>query len=142
MGEAKNGDTVKVHITGKLEDGRIFESTRDLDPLEFTIGRGEVIRGVDTGVVGMEEGETRKLSIPQEDAFGPKRDDLVVDLSRNDFPETIVPSIGQQFQVRRQDGSMIPVTVTDIEGGRITIDANHPLAGKRLDIDIELLTII
>ena len=141
MNQAKEGDKVKVHYTGKLDDGRVFDSTKDRDPVELKIGEGKVISGFEKGIIGMEEGETKNITIEEGEAFGPRREDLVVDVNKDDFPEGIEPFVGQQLQIKQPDGSTIPVTVTDIAGEITTLDANHPLAGQSLRFEIELLEI-
>ncbi len=142
MSEAKNGDTVRVHYTGKLEDGTIFDSSRDRAPLEFTIGGGEVIEGFEKGIVGMSVGSTKVLSIPPEDAYGPRREDLVLFVNKSEFPEHINPTVGQQLQVRQPNGAIIDLVVTEMNEDTVTLDANHPLAGQTLIFDVELMEIV
>lgn len=140
MTQAQNGNTVKVHYTGKLEDGTEFDSSQHDDPLEFTIGSGQIIPGFEQAVVGMEQGESKTVKILADDAYGPHREDRVLEVDQNDFPDHITPKLGQQLEIRQSDGS-IGVTVTSISGSRVTLDANHPLAGQDLIFDIELLEV-
>jgi len=142
MPQAKEKDTVKVHYTGKLEDGTVFDSSEGRDPLEFTVGGGQVIPGFDEAVVGLEVGESRTATLPPEDAYGPHREELVLSTDRGQFPEDAEPQVGDQFQLATQSGQRIPATVVEIEGDAITLDANHPLAGKALVFDIELVEIV
>ena len=107
MAQAKNGDTVKVHYTGKLEDGSVFDSSRERDPLEMKIGAGRVIPGFEKGVDGMEVGATRTITIEPDEAYGHRRDELTVEVNRNDFPEDITPEVGQYLQIKQPDGSLV-----------------------------------
>ena len=136
---AKNGDHVRVHYTGRLEDGRVFDSSKDGDPLEFTVGGGEVIPGFDEAVRGMSVGDTKTVEIESEDAYGPHREGLVTTLSREvtQFPEE--PQVGAEFLLPLQDGTQHPVVVTEVTDTHITIDGNHPLAGEKLIFDLELV---
>jgi peptidylprolyl isomerase len=136
---AKNGDRVRVHYTGRLEDGQVFDSSKDGDPLEFTVGQGEVIPGFDDAVRGMSVGETKTVEIESEDAYGPRRDSLVtqVDRERAQFP--VEPQVGMSFALPLQDGSQIEVVVTEVTDTHITIDGNHPLAGEKLIFEVELM---
>lgn len=142
MIEAKDGDTVRVHYTGKLEDGTVFDSSRDRAPLEFTLGRGEVIEGFEKGIMGMAVGTTKTLSIPPEHAYGERREDLVLRVNKGEFPEHINPSVGQQLQVRQPNGAIIDLVVTEMSDDTVTLDANHPLAGQTLIFDVELMEIV
>jgi len=142
MKNAKEGDKVKVHYTGKLKDGTVFDSSVERDqPLEFTLGKGEVITGFETAVQGMQVGDTKTTDIPAVNAYGERRDDMVFEVPNNNVPENLNPQVGQQLAVKQNDGSTMPVTVTEIKKESIIIDANHPLAGKDLVFDIELVEI-
>lgn len=141
MSKVKDGDTVKVHYTGKLENGDVFDSSRERDPFEFTVGNKAVIPGFEKGVVGMGVGDTKKIEIPPEEAYGAKQDELVVVVKKSEFPEDITPSIGQRLQIKQQDGNPVVVTITDLTEDNITLDANHPLAGYTLFFDVELIDI-
>ncbi|NOZ28837.1 MAG: peptidylprolyl isomerase [Chloroflexi bacterium] len=142
MTQAKQGDTVRVHYTGKLEDGTVFDSSLDREPLQFTIGVGEVIPGFEQAVVGMSPGESKTAVIPADDAYGPHRQEMVLVVSRSQFPMGVQPEIGQQFQVGLQDGGTVIVMVTEVSETTVTLDANHPLAGKDLTFDIQLVEIL
>lgn len=142
MRQAKYGDTVKVHYTGKLNDGTIFDSSEDREPLQFTIGNGQIIPSFEQSVVGMNLGELKTISIKSEDAYGRHNDEMVGVVDRDQFPPDVEPKIGQQFKVRSVDGQTSVVTVTDVSGSDVTLDANHPLAGKDLTFDIKLIEIV
>lgn len=141
MTQAKDGSKVKVHYTGKLDDGTVFDSSKDRDPFEFTIGTGSVIPGFEKGIVGMATGETKTVTIPPDEAYGQKRDELIADVKKSHFPPDITPTVGQQLQMQQPDGRPLNVMVTKIEGEDVTLDANHPLAGKTLTFEIELVEV-
>lgn len=142
MSKTKQGDTVKVHYTGKLEDGKVFDTSLNKEPLEFTIGKGQVLKGFEEAVTGMEPGETKTANVPTEEAYGPVRDYLIIDVPRNQIPEHIEPKIGQQLEVQQADGRKVPVTITFVSEENVTFDANHPLAGENLVFDVQLLEIV
>lgn len=142
MPEAKNGDTVKIHYTGKLDDGNVFDSSLDRDPLEFKIGENQVIDGFEEAVIGMSPNENKTTTIPSDKAYGEYRDDMVIEVEKAQFPDNIDPSVGQQLELRQENGQQVVVTVTDISDSAVTLDANHPLAGKELTFDIELVEIV
>jgi len=138
---ANDGDTVKVHYKGTLEDGTVFDTSRGREPLEFTLGGGTIIPGFEEAVKGMQVGQTKTVTIPAEEAYGPHRDELVMVIERDKLPEGLNPAIGQQLQMQQADGRTAVVVVTDVSETTITIDANHPLAGKDLTFEIELVEI-
>ncbi|SHG63401.1 peptidylprolyl isomerase [Fodinibius roseus] len=141
MPKVKNGDTVKVHYTGKLtEDGTVFDSSREREPLEFTLGEGQLIPGFEEAVIGMEEGEDTTIELSSEDAYGERREDLELEVSKDDLPDNIEPEEGMQLQMQQQEnGQAIPVQITAVEDEFVKLDANHPLAGQDLTFDIELV---
>jgi peptidylprolyl isomerase len=141
MTQAKTGDNVKVHYTGRLDDGTVFDSSRDRDPLEFTIGTGSIIPGFENAVIGMAPGESKTETIPTAQAYGPYMDDMVLVVNREQMPMEIEPEVGQQLQLQHPTGEVIPVVITDISPSEITLDANHPLAGEDLIFDIQLVEI-
>lgn len=141
MSKVKDGDTVKVHYTGKLENGDVFDSSREREPFEFTVGNKAVIPGFEKGVVGMGVGDTKTIEIPPEEAYGAKQDELVVEVQKSELPDDITPTIGQRLQIKQQDGNPIVVTITELTDDSITLDANHPLAGYTLFFDVELVDI-
>jgi FKBP-type peptidyl-prolyl cis-trans isomerase 2 len=142
MAQAKSGDTVKVHYTGKLSDDTVFDSSANQNPLEFTIGSGQIIPGFEQAVVGMQPGESRTTSIPTEQAYGPHQDELLIPVERSQFPTDMTPEVGQQIQIRLADGQAAVATIADISDSEVILDANHPLAGEDLTFDIELVEIV
>nr|WKN37176.1 peptidylprolyl isomerase [Tunicatimonas sp. TK19036] len=141
MAAAKTGDTVRVHYTGTLEDGSEFDSSRKRnEPLEFTLGQGQMIPGFEKAVSGMEVGQSKQVSIPSQEAYGDKKKEMIMEVPKENFPPDITPEVGQQLAVNTQ-GKQVPVTVTEISGDTVVLDANHPLAGRDLKFDIELVEI-
>jgi FKBP-type peptidyl-prolyl cis-trans isomerase 2 len=138
---ANNGDTVKVQYTGKLSDGTVFDTSIDKEPLEFTVGSGMVIPGFDQAVIGMNPGESKTIEIPMTDAYGPYCNELVQEVNRSEIPSEVKLEIGQRLQAQRQDGQIVMLVVTNISDSTVTIDANHPLAGKDLTFNIELIEV-
>ncbi len=137
----KNGDKVKVHYKGTLKDGSVFDSSEGREPLGFTVGAGEMIAGFDKAVVGMKMGQTKTVTIPFMEAYGPYRDDMKLEVSKDQLPPGMSPKVGDQLQMRQRDGRPIPVTVTTVSTKSITVDANHPLAGKDLTFEIRLVEV-
>ncbi len=142
MSQARSGDTVKVHYTGKLEDGHVFDSSDNREPLEFTIGEGKIIRGFEEAVIGMAPGEEKEEKIPTEQAYGPHKDEMIIEVAKDNIPEGMDPEVGQWLQISAPDGSSAPVMVTEIADEVVRLDANHPLAGKDLVFEIKLLEIV
>ena len=141
MSEVKKGDKVKVHYTGKLNDGSVFDSSANREPLEFEVGAGMMIAGFDSAVSGMKVGDKKVAEIPAAEAYGEKNDEMVVSVPKAQLPPDLKPEIGQQLSMQQPNGQAIPVVVTNVEEETIEIDANHPLAGKDLIFDIELVEI-
>lgn len=141
MTQAKPGDTVSIHYTGKLDDGTVFDSSRGRDPLEFSLGSGQVIPGFEAAVMGMNLGESKTQVIAADQAYGPYRDEMVMVVDRNQIPADIPLDVGIQLQLQGPEGQMVPVMVTDLSDADVTLDANHPLAGENLTFDIELVEI-
>ncbi|NJN85311.1 MAG: peptidylprolyl isomerase [Leptolyngbyaceae cyanobacterium SL_7_1] len=141
MSQAKLGDTVTVHYTGRLEDGTVFDSSVGRDPLQFSIGGGNIIPGFEQAVIGMIPGDSKTETIPASNAYGDHNADMVVVVDRQQIPPDMPVSIGQQLQVQQPGGEVIPVMITEISEAEITLDANHPLAGETLIFDIELVAI-
>jgi peptidylprolyl isomerase len=142
MARAEVGDTVRVRYRGFLNDGTMFDSSSEIEPLEFTIGEEMVIPGFEEAVIGMREGDTKGVSVPPEDAFGPHRKDLVLVVNKSDIPSHINPHLGMKLEIRSYDGGTAPVTVTDITEETIILDGNHELAGRELNFKIELTQIV
>jgi peptidylprolyl isomerase len=141
MTAAKNGDSVKIHYTGTLEDGTTFDSSAGHDPLEFTIGSGQVIVGFDEAVTGMKTGDTKNVTIPADKAYGQRNEEMVITAPRDQVPKEINPEVGQQLQMAGPDNQPIVVQITEVTDEHILLDANPPLAGKDLIFDIELVAI-
>lgn len=138
MKGAENGDTVKVHYTGRFDDGTVFDSSRDREPLEFTLGKGHLIKGFEDAVVGMFVGETKTVKILSNEAYGPQRDELMLSVERAQFPSDIEPKRGLILTLKQPYGEVIDVVVTEVSEDSVTLDANHPLAGKDLTFEIEM----
>ncbi len=141
MAPAKDGDTVRVHYTAKLEDGKIVDTTADQDPWQFTLGEGRVIPGLEEAIIGMSAGELQTVKVSSDRAYGPHRKERILVIDRDRFPKHITPEIGQHLRIPQQDGTTATVTVTAVTESEVTIDGNHPLAGKDLIFEIELIEI-
>lgn len=141
MSQAKPGDTVKIHYTGTLDDGTQFDSSSGRQPLEFTVGSGQVIDGFDKAVEGMAVGDSKTVNIPPEKAYGPRNEQMVQDVPRNALPEGLEPQVGMALQAKGNEGQIHNLTVTAVHDSSITVDGNHPLAGQALNFDIELVEI-
>lgn len=141
MSQAKAGDTVKIHYTGTLDDGTEFDSSSGRDPLEFTVGGGQVIPGFDQAVEGMAIGDKKSINIQPEDAYGPRHDQMIQEVPKSALPPDLSPEVGMGLQAQGPDGQPVQLTVTEVADESITVDGNHPLAGKALNFDIELMQI-
>ncbi|MFK7938741.1 MAG: peptidylprolyl isomerase [Roseovarius sp.] len=142
MTQAKAGDTVKIHYTGTLIDGSIFDSSSGRDPLEFTVGSGQIIPGLDAAIAGMAQGEKKTVTIPADQAYGPIDPGNRQSVPRGDIPDDIPLDIGTQLQVSSPDGAQVmPVTVVEVTDDEVTLDANHPLAGRDLTFAFEIVSI-
>ncbi len=141
MAQAKAGDTVKVHYTGTLTNGQIFDSSKTREPLEFTLGSGMVIPGFDAAVTGLSPGESVTQTIPSSEAYGPYQEEMVAAIERENIPADFELEVGQRLQMQVPNGEAMAVTVTDIQGDTITLDGNHPLAGQDLTFELELVAI-
>lgn len=165
MAQAKNGDTVRVHYTGTLDDGSIFDSSESIEdscsdsgsdcgdqgcgcggnasgPMEFVIGQGNLIAKFEEAVIGLEPGQSVKVTIPADDAYGQRAEELVAVIDRSEIPEDVDPQPGDQMEVVMEDGTPMPVMVADVTATSVTLDANHPLAGMDLTFDIRLVEIV
>lgn len=141
MAQAKAGDTVKVHYTGTLDNGSEFDSSRGRDPLEFTLGEQRVIPGFEDAVNGMSVGDTVTTRVPPEQAYGERRNDLILEVDRGQFPDDVTPEVGMRLALQQPDGQPVPVTVADVKDDSVMLDANHQLAGETLTFEIELVSI-
>ena len=135
----KAGDKISVNYTGTLENGEVFDSSEGRDPLQFTVGAGELIKGFDQAVVGMKAGEKKSIRIEPEDAYGERSDDHVIDFPKEKVPENMKLEVGMQVHLNDSNNNPIPVMVSAIKEGVVELDANHPLAGKILQFDIEIV---
>ncbi|TVP56516.1 MAG: peptidylprolyl isomerase [Gemmatimonadales bacterium] len=141
MAEAQKGDTVHIHYTGRLEDGTVFDTSENRDPLGFVLGEGKVIPGFEAAVQGMAEGEQKTATIESEQAYGPRRDELLLEVERERMPDDLEPEVGQPLQMQTADGQTVQVTIVKVEEEQVVLDANHPLAGRDLTFDIKLVKI-
>ena len=141
LSKAKDGDTVKVHYTGTLENGEVFDTSKEREPLEFQLGQGQLIPGFEEAVKNMEVGEKTTVEISSDEAYGELREDLVINVPKDQLPDDVTPQVGMQLQVNQQNGQPIPVRITEIGDENLTLDANHPLAGEDLKFEIELLEV-
>jgi FKBP-type peptidyl-prolyl cis-trans isomerase 2 len=142
MQQVKNGDKVKVHYHGRFTDGTTFDSSEGREPLEFTVGEGNVIKGFDDGVMGMSIGDKKTVSIQAGDAYGDKSEDMLVEFPKEQFPPDMNPEVGMQLNMTNGNGQVILVTIVEVKEDTVILDANHPLAGKDLIFDIELVSIV
>lgn len=138
---AKNGDTIVVHYTGTLADGTLFDSSREGDPLEAVLGQGMLIPGFEGAILGMEEGDTKTVTIPPDQAYGDRAGELVISLPLSDVPSHLKPEVGMMVQFATDEGEEFEAVIADICDGTITLDANHPLAGETLTFELELVGI-
>mgnify|MGYP003669263738 FL=1 len=141
MTTAKQGDTVRIHYTGTLNDGTVFDSSQGRDPLEFEVGSGTIIPGLDFAIPGMNVGDSKTVNVPADQAYGPVNDQALQAVPRADIPADIPLEVGVQLQMQTPDGQVVPVTIADLNETEVTLDANHPLAGKDLNFDIEIVEI-
>jgi peptidylprolyl isomerase len=139
--QAKNGDTVKVHYTGKLTTGDQFDSSAGREPLEFTVGAGQMIKGFDLAIPGMKVGDKKTINIPAAEAYGERSDDALIEFPKENIPADMKLEPGMQLTLSNQHGQPVPVIVTEIKDDVVVLDANHFLAGKELVFDIELVSI-
>ena len=141
MSTIKEGDTVSVHYTGTLTTGEVFDSSKNREPLTFTLGQGQLIAGFEKAVIGLSEGDSTTANIPSKEAYGEVNPEMIVDVPKNQLPTEIEAKVGMHLQLNQPNGQAIPVQITEVKEETITIDANHPLAGKDLNFDIEIVEI-
>ncbi|WP_372611285.1 peptidylprolyl isomerase [Aquicoccus sp.] len=141
MSQVKKGDTVHIHYTGTLQDGSVFDSSEGRDPLAFTVGSGQIIPGLDTAMEGMSVGDTRRVEVPSDQAYGPVQEEARQAVPRADIPDEIPMEVGTQVNAQNQDGQVMTLTIHDVTDDHVVLDANHPLAGKDLVFDVELVAI-
>ncbi len=141
MQQVKSGDTVKVHYHGKLTDGSTFDSSEGREPLEFEVGSGSVIPGFDAGVTGMVVGDKKTVTIPADEAYGQKQEEMIMEFPMDRFPEDMNPEVGMQLNMSNGSGQNFPVVIREVREESVMLDANHPLAGEELIFDLELVEI-
>ena len=142
MSQVKSGDRVKIHYSGSFDDGTVFDSSKGRAPLEFTIGAQEVIAGMEAAVIGMSPGESKQERIAPENAYGDYNPEMAVNVERKHIPKDMEPEIGHQVKITQDDGSTIVAQVIGVTHEHVTLDANHPMAGKELIFDIDLIEIV
>lgn len=142
MSQVNNGDTVRIHYTGKLPDGTQFDSSADREPLEFEVGSGQIIPGLDRQIEGMAVGENGTLTVPADEAYGPRDENQIQKVARTDLPPELELAVGTNLQATTPDGRQVPLTVVDVNEEEVTVDANHPLAGQDLVFDVEVVEIV
>lgn len=142
MPQVQNGDTVRVHYTGSLNDGQIFDSSADRDPLEFTVGAHQVVPGFEDAVLGMNPGESKTAHLPADQAYGQRDNRLVIRVSKTQFPPNMNVKLNDRLQMQSRDGRVMNVVVAEIADDSVVLDGNHFLAGKDLTFDIELVEIV
>jgi len=142
MQKVKSGDKVKVHYHGRLNNGETFDKSEGREPLEFEVGSGMVIKGFDDGVTGMSVGEKKTITIPFNEAYGPKNPEMIIDMPRNRFPKDMELEVGMALAMSDGQGQQFEVVVTQLKEDSVVLDANHPLAGKDLIFDLELVEIV
>lgn len=141
MSQVKANDTVKVHYTGKLKDGQVFDTSEGKDPVEFTLGQGQLIPGFEKGLLDMKVKEKKTITIPKNEAYGEPREDLVQEVEKSQLPEEIKPEVGMGLVSRTPDGREMNLVVAEVKDETIVVDGNHPLAGKDLVFDLEVVEI-
>ena len=142
MSKAEEGKTVKVHYTGTLQNGEVFDSSVEKEPLEFTLGEGQLIPGFEKAVIGMSIGDSTTINIPSAEAYGDTREDLIIAVPKDQLPKEIEPKVGMQLQVNQENGQPVPVKIAEITDTELKLDANHPLAGEDLTFEIELINVL
>lgn len=141
MLKAKDGDNVRVHYTGTLDDGTVFDSSLNREPIQFTLGKGQLIKGFEDAVTGMSVGETKTVRIPSNEAYGPHRNELILKFNKTDFPSNIEPDEGLVLDLRSPDGKSLLAQIIEISEDNVTLDGNHPLAGKDITFKIDLVEV-
>lgn len=141
MQQVKKGDTVRVNYHGKLTDGSTFDSSEGRDPLEFTVGSGQVIKGFDDALMDMKVGEKKTVHIPVDEAYGQRSDEMMMEYPKTEFPSDMTPEPGMELHMSDNAGNVFPVVIAEVQDDVVVLDANHPLAGEDLIFEIELVSI-
>jgi peptidylprolyl isomerase len=142
VNQAGAGKTVRIHYTAKLENGTLLDTSAQREPMEFELGSGQVITGLDNAVQGMIVGESKTVTIQGDEAYGPRNEQLIVSVPNSELPQDLQPSVGMEIQSRAPDGQITKFMVSEVADDSITVDANHPLAGQVLQLEIELIEIV
>lgn len=142
MKQAKQGDTVKVNYTGKLDDGSVFDTSVGKTPLEFKIGDGKILPDFEKAILDMKPGDKKTIEIEAANAYGQPREDMVITVDRKHLPENIEPKVGLNLQIKQENDQVVIVTIKEVNEDKITLDGNHPLAGKDLTFELELVDIV
>ena len=142
MSQVKQGDTVKFHYRGALDDGSEFDSSHGGDPEEVKVGDGQIMPQIEAALIGMAAGETKTFTIASDDAFGPRDEELVMAIERAQFPDEIELQVGESFQSEDKDGQSIDFTIVAFTDDNVTVDLNHPLAGATLNLEIQVLEVV
>jgi FKBP-type peptidyl-prolyl cis-trans isomerase SlpA len=141
MSQVKENNTVKVHYVGKLSDGQVFDTSEGKEPLEFTLGQGKLIAGFEKGLIDMKINEKKTITISKEEAYGESREDLIQEVDKSQLPEDITPEVGMGLVSKSADGNEMNLLIVEVKEATIVIDGNHPLAGKELTFDLEVVDI-
>ena len=141
MQQVKTGDKIKVHYKGSLSDGSVFDSSEGREPLEFTVGTGQLIKGFDDAVIAMSVGDKKTVTIIAAEAYGDRNDDMVMEYPTTEFPDDMEPEVGMELQMSDDDGNIFPVVIIEVHDAHVILDANHPLAGEDLTFEIEVVHI-
>jgi peptidylprolyl isomerase len=141
MQQVQKGDTVSVHYHGRLKDGTTFDSSEGREPLQFSAGSGQVIKGFDDAVLDMAPGQKKTVQIPVTEAYGERSEDMIMEYPREEFPADMNPEVGMELQMGDNAGNVFPVVITQVNENTVMLDGNHPLAGHDLIFDIELVSI-
>jgi len=142
MAQAANGDNVKVHYKGSLDDGSVFDSSEGREPLAFQVGSGQVIKGFDDAVTGLEVGQSRTVRMPPEEAYGPVQEGLMMEVPKADLPEGMPMDLGMQLQAQNPNGQMVVLSLVEVKEDTVILDGNHELAGQALTFEVELVEIV
>ena len=142
MAQAKDGDTIRFHYSGTFEDGTEFDSSRGDDPLEATLGSGQLIPGLEKGLLGMAVGDKETITIAPDEGYGSFREELILKINRDEFPKDVTPKVGQQLRLQKPGNPPFTVLIMEVNDDSIVLDANHPLAGKTLLFSVELMEIL
>jgi len=141
MQQVKTGDKIKVHYKGSLSDGSVFDSSEGREPLEFTVGTGQLIKGFDDAVIAMSVGDKKTVTIIAAEAYGDRNEDMVMEYPTTEFPDDMEPEVGIELQMSDDDGNIFPVVIIEVHDAHVILDANHPLAGEDLTFEIEVVHI-